>query len=353
MTPSIVVGGEALVDLVAGGGGELDAHLGGGPFNCARTLGRLEQPVAYLGRISNDRFGVQLRERLEADGVALDCVVATDDPTTLALAELDEEGAATYRFYVDGTSVPGLTPEAALATLPERVEMVHVGTLGLVYEPTAAALEAVVEKVAGEALVMVDLNIRPLAVPDPEAYRARIDRLLPRTDVVKASDDDLAWLDPDRAAIDVARELLSAGPVGGAAHARRRGRDGRERGRRDRRAGGEGRRGRHDRRGRRVRRGLPRLVAARGARRRRPRRRRLGARGDALRLRGRGPHGRARGRLAPAAGRGRYGLTIGFTLRGSSRLARSATSTSSSVKWPVTIASRSTAPEAARAIAAG
>ncbi len=181
MTPSIVVGGEALVDLVAGGGGELDAHLGGGPFNCARTLGRLEQPVAYLGRISNDRFGVQLRERLEQDGVALDCVVATDDPTTLALAELDEEGAATYRFYVDGTSVPGLTPEAALATLPERVEMVHVGTLGLVYEPTAAALEAVVEKVAGEALVMVDLNIRPLAVPDPEAYRARIERLLPRT----------------------------------------------------------------------------------------------------------------------------------------------------------------------------
>jgi fructokinase len=108
--------------------------------------------------------------------------------------------------------VPGLTPEAALATLPERVEMVHVGTLGLVYEPTAAALEAVVEKVAGEALVMVDLNIRPLAVPDPEGYRARIDRLLPRTDVVKASDDDLAWLDPDRAAIDVARGLLSAGP---------------------------------------------------------------------------------------------------------------------------------------------
>jgi len=211
VTPSIVVGGEALVDLVAGGGGELDAHLGGGPFNCARTLGRLEQPVAYLGRISNDRFGVQLRERLVRDGVALDCVVATDDPTTLALAELDEEGAATYRFYVEGTSVPGLTPEAALATLPEHVEMVHVGTLGLVYEPTAAALEAVVEKVAGDALVMVDLNIRPLAVPDPEAYRARIDRLLPRTDVVKASDDDLAWLGPDRDALDVARDLLSAG----------------------------------------------------------------------------------------------------------------------------------------------
>ena len=132
MNPSIVVGGEALVDLVAGGGGELDAHLGGGPFNCARTLGRLEQPVAYLGRISGDRFGRQLRAQLEEDAVSLDCVVDTDDPTTLALAELDDEGAATYRFYSEGTSVPGLTPEAALGVLPERVEMVHVGTLGLV-----------------------------------------------------------------------------------------------------------------------------------------------------------------------------------------------------------------------------
>jgi fructokinase len=213
VTPSIVVGGEALVDLVAGGGGELDAHLGGGPFNCARTLGRLEQPVAYLGRISNDRFGAQLREQLEEDGVSLDMVLETDDPTTLALAELDEEGAATYRFYIEGTSVPGLTPEDALAALPERVELVHVGTLGLVFEPTAAALETVVEKVADEALVMVDLNIRPLAMPDPDAYRARIDRLLPHTHVVKASDDDLAWLDPDRSGVEAAHNLLGAGPA--------------------------------------------------------------------------------------------------------------------------------------------
>jgi len=82
----IVVGGEALVDLVVGEDDELDVYLGGGPFNCARTLGRLEQPVAYLGRISSDRFGTRLREQLRADGVSLDAVVDTDDPTTLALA---------------------------------------------------------------------------------------------------------------------------------------------------------------------------------------------------------------------------------------------------------------------------
>jgi fructokinase len=209
----ILVGGEALVDLVLSDGDEVGAHLGGGPFNCARTLGRLEQPVAYLGRISTDRFGARLREQLEADGVGLEAVVTTEDPTTLALAELDADGAATYRFYRDGTSAGGLTVEDALAVLPDGVEMIHAGTLGLIFEPTAAAIEAVVEQIADTALVMIDLNCRPSAISDPDGYRARLDRLLPRCDVVKASDADLEYLDPGRPDVEAARALLDRGPA--------------------------------------------------------------------------------------------------------------------------------------------
>jgi fructokinase len=209
----ILVGGEALVDLVLGGGDEVGAHLGGGPFNCARTLGRLEQPVAYLGRISTDRLGARLRERLEADGVSLEAVVETEDPTTLALAELDAEGAATYRFYRDGTSAGGLTVEDALGVLPDEVEMIHAGTLGLIFEPTATAIEAVVEQIADTALVMIDLNCRPSAISDPAGYRARLARLLRRCDVVKASDADLEYLDPGRPDVEAARALLGLGPA--------------------------------------------------------------------------------------------------------------------------------------------
>ncbi len=208
----ILVGGEALVDLVLGDGGEVGAHLGGGPFNCARTLGRLEQPVGYLGRLSSDRFGVRLREQLVADGVGLEAVVDTDDPTTLALAEVDAEGAATYRFYVAGTSAAGLTVEAARSALPDDVKMLHAGTLGLVFEPTAAAIEAVIDQLADRALVCLDLNCRPAAIDDPEGYRARIGRLLGRCHVVKASDADLEWLDPGRPDVEAARGLLGRGP---------------------------------------------------------------------------------------------------------------------------------------------
>ena len=207
----IVVAGEALFDLVTRDAEELRAHAGGGPFNTARTIARLGQPVAYLGRLSADRFGARLRALLEEDGVRLDAVVPTDDPTTLALAELDAGGGATYRFYVRGTSAPGLTPTAALHALPPAVAMLHVGTLGLALEPVAAALEAVVERLAGSALVALDPNCRPAVLDDEAGYRARLARILARTDLLKVSEEDLAWLVPGEDPVPAARELLAEG----------------------------------------------------------------------------------------------------------------------------------------------
>ena len=139
-------------------------------------------------------------------------IVATDDPTTLALAELDAAGAASYRFYSAGTSAAGLERAAARAAvdaLGAPPAILHAGTLGLVLEPLAAALEAVVERLAGAALVVVDPNVRPAAMPDPAGYRARLARVLARTDVVKVSDQDLAWLDPGRPVRDAAAALLA------------------------------------------------------------------------------------------------------------------------------------------------
>jgi fructokinase len=205
----IVVTGEALVDLVLARDGSLAGHPGGGPYNVARTIGRLQQPVSYLGRISTDGFGRRLREELEADGVGLDALVATDAPTTLALAELDERGAAQYEFYALGTSAPGLTEADVRGALPGDIGTFYLGTLGLVFEPIATTLEAVVADVGDGTLVALDPNCRPTVIEDAAAYRGRLRRLLARTDVVKASEDDLAWLDPDAEPVDAARALLA------------------------------------------------------------------------------------------------------------------------------------------------
>jgi fructokinase len=209
---AILVGGEALFDLVLESPEALRAHAGGGPYNTARTLGRLERDVHYLGCLSDDGFGAQLRTALGEDGVKLDTVVTTSLPTTLALAELDAGGSATYRFYTEGTSAPSLAPEAALSVLPPGVEMLHVGTLGLVMEPTAIALQAVVEAVSATALVMVDPNCRPTFIPDQGTYRRSLAATLQYVHVVKASVEDLAYLEPDLAPAEAARALLDDGP---------------------------------------------------------------------------------------------------------------------------------------------
>jgi fructokinase len=214
---AIVVAGEALVDLVPQAAGELRAHAGGGPYNTARTLGRLAQPVHYLGCLSDDGFGRLLRDELRADGVGLDTAVATELPTTLALAEVDAAGAATYRFYKDATSAAALEPEQAVAALPERLDILHVGggciALGLAMEATGRALQALVEAAAGRALVTVDPNCRPAFIPDRAAYRRGLGALLRHADVVKASVDDLAYLEPSKSPADVARSLLDDGPA--------------------------------------------------------------------------------------------------------------------------------------------
>src|SRR4051812_35990772 len=151
----ILVAGEALFDLVVAPDDDraTAAHPGGGPFNTARTIGRLGQPVAFLGRLSTDRFGERLARMLEADAVSLEATALTDDPTTLALAETDEQGAAHYHFCARGTAALGLTENDARRRLPESIAALHVGTLGLTFEPIATTIETLVRQLAPTTLV--------------------------------------------------------------------------------------------------------------------------------------------------------------------------------------------------------
>jgi fructokinase len=205
---AIVVTGEALIDLVVTRDGDLRGHPGGGPYNVARTIARLGQPAVYLGRISGDPLGDRLRRQLDRDGVRLEAIVDTDALTTLAMAEIDAAGIARYRFYEHGTSAPGLTFEEATAAMPTRTETFYLGTLGLIMEPLATTLERLVRGLGDDTLVALDPNCRPSVIGDPAAFRGRLARLLARTDVFKASEEDLAWLAPGVDAVTAARQLL-------------------------------------------------------------------------------------------------------------------------------------------------
>jgi fructokinase len=209
----ILVLGEALIDLVLHPTGEVQAIEGGGPYNAARTIGRLGQPSMFMATISSDRFGQGLLRHLREDGVDLSAVVATDRPTTLAAAELDEDGSAKYHFYFEGTAAPALEPAAALTVLPRGLRAFHVGTLGLVLEPMATAAEAVLAALEPSTLVFVDPNCRPRVITDPAAYRERIRKLCRRADIVKVSDEDLEFLRPGIPAAQAAQQFIHDGAL--------------------------------------------------------------------------------------------------------------------------------------------
>jgi fructokinase len=196
--------------------------LGGGPFNAALALARLGGDSAFLGHVSTDVFGRRIRAALVGDGVSLELVRTTDRPTTLAVAEIGPDGGASYSFYTEGTSGVALAPEDARAPLPAGTRALHVGTLALTLEPSASSTELLVESVADDVLLFVDPNCRPSVIHDGAAYRARIERVAVRADVVKLSVEDLAFLYPgprDRGAgrllaLGASVVLLTDGPEG-------------------------------------------------------------------------------------------------------------------------------------------
>jgi fructokinase len=208
----IVVAGEALIDLIIHADGRLAAIPGGRPVNTARTVSPRGGPAAFLGRLTADRFGAMLREALAGDGVDLRWTTATEAPTTLAVAELDESGIATYRFHLAATSAPGLELVDVRAAIRRGPAALHVGTLGLVAEPIATALTEGLSDLAATALLMVDPNCRPRVIEDRRAYVTRLHRILARADVVKVSTDDLAFLAPDTTPMPAAERLLALGP---------------------------------------------------------------------------------------------------------------------------------------------
>jgi fructokinase len=217
--PAVVVAGDALVDLTptrtADGATAYQPRPGGSCLNVAAGLGRLGVPTALLARISDDHFGGLLRAHLAASGTWMTHVLPASDPTTLAAVHLREDGSAAYSFHANGAADRGLRPEH-LAALPDGGALpagtaLHLGSLGLLLEPLASTLDGLIRREAGRRLVSLDPNVRPSLVTDRAAYLRRFTEWVALADVVKASDEDLAWLHPGEPYEAVADRWLASG----------------------------------------------------------------------------------------------------------------------------------------------
>ncbi|RUL92407.1 carbohydrate kinase [Verrucosispora sp. FIM060022] len=207
----VTVLGEAVVDLVQGPDGRFTAHPGGSPLNVAVGLARLGVPATLLARFSTSRFGRILRAHADANGVDLRQAVDTDDPATLAIASLDDDGVATYDFYVDGTADWQWRDDELSPALTSR-GILHTGSLAVFRSPGADRVADALRTARAErALISIDPNIRPGLLGTPAQARARVEELIRLAHLVKASEEDVAWLYPGRPVEDVLRHWRDLG----------------------------------------------------------------------------------------------------------------------------------------------
>lgn len=206
--------GEALFDVfVEEGEGNnvgMVARPGGSPFNVSIALARLGRSVAFLGGLSTDQFGRRLGSLLAAEDVRLDYAIAKPLRTTLSLVARGALGSPAYTFYGEGGADRMIEP-IDLPALPEDIDLLHVGSYTTVVDPISSSLLGWVRKERHGRLVSLDPNVRPTVEPDMMRWCAALDSWLPLVDIIKASDEDLKLLYPDREPVEVARELLDNG----------------------------------------------------------------------------------------------------------------------------------------------
>lgn len=209
----ILCSGEALIDMLpresTGGERTFAPYAGGAVFNTAIALGRLGTPVGFFSGISTDLFGEILTRTLEASKVDAGFAARSGRPTTLAFVTL-KDGHATYAFYDENTAGRMLSVDD-LPELGREVSTLFFGGISLVVEPCAATYEALMTREAAARVTMIDPNIRPGFITDEATYRARIGRMLAMADIVKLSDEDLAWLTGSKDVERGAREVLGGG----------------------------------------------------------------------------------------------------------------------------------------------
>ena len=201
--------GEVLVDLLpSSDGGERVAVIGGGPANTAKALARLGHGVEFIDGISTDHYGKSAQEELRKDGVGLSLSKISDKSTCQAIVSLDDNGSARYEFLIEETA----TFDFSRSWLPEGFPSVlHIGTLATVIEPGASELFDWAKKISERVPIVFDPNVRPAVLSNSAEYRRVVEKWIGISNVVKVSEDDIAWLYPAKSEEDVAREWLALG----------------------------------------------------------------------------------------------------------------------------------------------
>lgn len=200
--------GELLVDMTQNGvddlgNGKFTAYPGGAPANVAVAAARLGAKTGFIGKVGNDAFGRSLTETLKKEGVDVSGLFTSrDQPTTMALVSVDEQGEREFAFYRSPGADTQLTSDEAVSAVAgshtggtDLPGILHVGSLSMTTMPAREACESAVRYARDRGvLISYDPNYRA-ALWDSEDHAIEMMKvLLPLADILKVSDEEMLML---------------------------------------------------------------------------------------------------------------------------------------------------------------
>nr|WP_307836397.1 carbohydrate kinase [Arthrobacter tumbae] len=180
--------GESLVDIVHHGTGTTE-RPGGSPLNVAVGSARLGIPTTLITSFAADAHGTIISTHLTDNGVGV--IEGGTSPTSTATARIDASGAARYEFSLEWDISAGMDSAARL-----RAQHWHAGSIAAFISPGRDDVRSLITAARHVSTISFDPNCRPTITPDRISAGQTVEELVALSDIVKASDEDIAWLYP-------------------------------------------------------------------------------------------------------------------------------------------------------------
>ena len=199
----LIACGELLIDFVSTQSGvtlgqapAFQKAAGGAPANVAVGVARLGYRAGFLGQVGDDDFGHFLADTLAETGVDIGGLrFSAEARTALAFVSLRADGERSFMFYRHPSADMLWRPEDVDAGYAASTRIFHHGSISLISEPSRSATLAALEHArGGGALISYDPNLRLALWPAAEAARAGIMAAWPYADLIKVSEEELAFL---------------------------------------------------------------------------------------------------------------------------------------------------------------
>lgn len=199
--PDITALGELLIDFTPYGAMQdgvevFERNPGGAPANVLAAASKLGRSTAFIGMVGNDKFGLFLRSVLESNGINTCGLKQTDKAhTTLAFVHLDANGDRSFSFYRNPGADTMLGEEDVDYEIIRNSKIFHFGSVSMTDEPCRrATLSALRFAKENSIAVSYDPNLRPSLWKDIETAKSVIRQGLAFADIIKVSEEELAFI---------------------------------------------------------------------------------------------------------------------------------------------------------------